>query len=119
MVNEPEPSTAVVEAVTWTLYLGWLSAVSMVGLWIGVEPLTSVRESFEEPWQGTAAALAVGVAILIAVKAVFDVVKGRWSNVDGAEDAPVDAEGAPASPSQPKSAKKKRKKNKKTKRGHR
>ncbi len=105
-------STAV-EVVTWTLYLGWLSALAWVALFIGIEPLPTIQAYFEVPWQGTGAALATGVVFLFVGKRLFDLLKARWSKSD---DPPAEE---PVSPTTEEPRKKKKKAKKKTRKKHR
>lgn len=104
----------VVAGLTWTLYMGWLTALSGIALWIGVEPLPSVQARFPGSG-GTIAALGVGVAFILASRQLYDALRRRYlaSSDAGPEKAGPDGPDAAASVADPSSRGKKRKRKKK------
>lgn len=76
--DDLEGSVAV-EIVAWTLYLGWLSTLAWGALYLGIEPLHSVQRSFDVRWQGTVAALALGVGFLLVANKLYGVMKARMA----------------------------------------
>jgi hypothetical protein len=81
MAKELADDSVVVEIVTWILYLTWLSALVSVALYFQLEPLQSLREWFEVPWQGTLAALAAGNTLLVGASKLAERARAR-SNRD-------------------------------------
>jgi hypothetical protein len=116
-MREPDLDNSwVVEAVTWTMYLGFLSVPAAAALYFELEPLRTIRGWFPG-WTGIAAAVASGVALILAFRWGFDRLRGGGS-VEGPPDgdAPTD-DGAAASTPPPQASPKKRKRsNKKKKR---
>ena len=98
-----------VSGLTLLLYVGWLSVLAAVALWLGVEPLPSVQARFPGP-AGTVAALAVGVAFIAVSRWVYDQLRQRFRAPDA-----VSSEDPPAAVEAPEPPKPKRKKGKRKK----
>jgi len=107
-MSEPDlDDSMAVEAIAWGMYLGWMSVVAYIALYLGIEPLPTIADRFSG-WTGTLAAVAAGVVFIGVSGRVFKIIRGR------SDDAETPEESAPepsASPSEP--AKRKRRKKKK------
>lgn len=85
----------VVAGLTWVLYLGWLSVLAGVALWIGVEPLPSVQARIPGPG-GTVAALGVGVAFILVSRQLYDALRRRYRARSDPEPEPAAGAGPAA-----------------------
>ena len=89
-MQEPDlDDSRLVEVVTWTLYLGWLTGMAAIALFLGVEPLPAVQAQVAGAW-GTVLALTVGVAFILVARAVYDALRRSWRGTPPASTAPAE-----------------------------
>jgi len=117
-----EPDTAdplivkiTVEIITYAVYFSWLSLLAAGALYLGVPPLPTIEDAVQGPWQGTAAAIALGVASMVGMRAIFDAIRGKKPN-NTEENPPTPPQARPSKP--PTTVKRTKKKKKKRRRTH-
>ncbi|MFT5680373.1 MAG: hypothetical protein ACI8RZ_001279 [Myxococcota bacterium] len=91
-----EPDTLAVkltvEIITYAIYLSWLSIIAAGALYLGIPPLPAIQDAVAVPWQGTAAAIAVGALSLAVLRVIYDAIRTRM---------PQSTKPAPPTPPQP------------------
>jgi hypothetical protein len=105
----------VVEAVTWSLYLGFLSVPVAAALYYELEPLVTVQGSLPGVW-GTVAAMGVGLAFLLAVRVIIDRIRGARAATQPSPTAPAQPPADPTPKADERGRSKRKRKRKKKKR---
>ena len=78
MTEEPDfEGSLIVEIITYTIYIAWLSTISAVALYFELSPLPDIERSVGGEWQGTAAAIAAGVLFIAVSQAGYNAIRGR------------------------------------------
>ncbi|MEL6346907.1 MAG: hypothetical protein AAFV53_27590 [Myxococcota bacterium] len=115
-MSEPDfENSILVEVITYTIYVGWLSLLAGVALYFEVPPLPSIQAAFTTPWQGTVAAIGTGVGFFVVSRFIYDAARSRMApstpESDPEPEPSAPPEPVPAQNVAPKSkSKKKRKK---------
>lgn len=85
-MNEADlDDSIVVDIITWVLYIGWLSVLAGVALWVGIEPMPTIVDAFAVQWQGQVAALATGVVFILGSRMLYERLRARYAE---SSDAP-------------------------------
>ncbi len=112
MAAEPDfEDSLIVEIITYMIYFGWHAILAAIALYIGIPPLPEIQAAIEPNWQGTAAAIAAGIAFLTASRFVYDALRKRMASSQKAPDPdPAPAPAPEPSHGEPKKRRKKRRK---------
>lgn len=115
-MQEPDlDDSRLVDVVTWTLYLGWLTGMAAIALYLQVEPLPWVQAQVPGTL-GTVLALGSGVAFILVARQVYDRLVRSYRGEPapgGAKPVAEPPEAAP--PKRPQKAKRRAKKTKQKK----
>ena len=66
-----------VEIITYAIYFAWLSVIAAGALYFGVPPLPAIEDAVAGPWQGTAAAVALGALSIAALRVIYEALRAR------------------------------------------
>ncbi len=106
-----------VEIITYVIYLSWLSVIAAGALYLDIPPLPAVESAVSGPWQGTAAAIAVGALTLAVLRAIYNALRERIPRKAEPEPPPQPEEEpviVPAKAPQKRTKKKKKKKSRRS-----
>jgi len=67
----------IVEVVTYAIYFAWLSVIAAGALYLEVPPLPAIEDAVAGPWQGTAAAIALGALSIAALRLLYEALRAR------------------------------------------
>jgi hypothetical protein len=78
VTEEPDfEGSLIVEIITYTIYIAWLSTISAVARYFEFPPLPDIERAVGGEWQGTAAAIAAGVLFIAVSQAGYNAIRGR------------------------------------------
>lgn len=94
MTEEPDfEGSLIVEIITYTIYIAWLSTIAAIALYFELSPLPDIQRAVGGPWQGTAAAIGAGVVFIAISQAFYNAIRGQIStDKTSPEEAPAEAE---------------------------